>query len=516
MNTTTRHFEFKDGKSSKFWEITQADDSVTVRYGKTGTAGQSQTKAFVDSGAASKHAQKLIAEKLGKGYVEQGVVASDAPVAAVPTTETPKTRKAASASSTKPAKPVSAKQDPAAVAKDLESTPEQLAQVVGINETIDRLLAKHPKANPQLLEQFSQSRDKTVRKSGVLNANTDKAVLLKLAPQFPEDFFKNPAFDWRLLENTDLLMSLGHGVLKNILKRADCPLSFIQFVAKSGSFEDKLFIYLNEVGPESNRSHLTPDIFEAELRKRIDQIISEDESSSVREALENYSKESLPYALPGFFPQDRKRSDQRRTDMIGGYPYTSAIHPWPHWNEDGLPMQPIAQIDLGRAGELLGADFGSGLAQVWTRVTRSVDEFDAIQIPVCGEFEKGILLRIIPEIDLLNEPIDDFPDFAPWATQQLSAIDAERPGLLFVPLPEMVATPIIRWKKVGQMFYYVDMNIPMESFLEENDPNEESEDSSELSLRFRETANSVFAGPMTNGSLFLGGTGGASGADDPA
>ena len=179
-------------------------------------------------------------------------------------------------------------------------------------------------------------------------------------------------------------------------------------------------------------------------------------------------------------------------------------------------MQPIAQIDLGRAGELLGADFGRGLAQVWTRVTRSVDELDAIQIAVYGEFEKGILLRIIPEIDLLNEPIDDFPDFAPWLTQRLSATDTERPGLLFAPLKEMEATPIIRWKKVGQMFYYVDMNIPMESFLEENDPNEESEDSSELTLRFRETANSVFAGPMTNGSLFLGGTGGASGADDPA
>lgn len=132
MDKTTRHFEFKDDKSSKFWEITQAGESVTVRYGKTGTTGQSQVKAFADAAAAGKNAQKLIAEKLGKGYVELGAVAPEAP----PTTATPKTPKTASASASnaKLAKPVSAKQDPATVAKDMESTPEQLGKVVDITK----------------------------------------------------------------------------------------------------------------------------------------------------------------------------------------------------------------------------------------------------------------------------------------------------------------------------------------------------------------------------------------------
>jgi len=31
-----RRFEFTDEKSSKFWEINQEKDSVTVRYGKSG------------------------------------------------------------------------------------------------------------------------------------------------------------------------------------------------------------------------------------------------------------------------------------------------------------------------------------------------------------------------------------------------------------------------------------------------------------------------------------------------
>jgi predicted DNA-binding WGR domain protein len=84
MNKTTRHFEFKDDNSSKFWEITQTSNTVTVRYGKTGTNGQTQDKAFADTAAAGKHVAKLIAEKLGKGYVEQGnepVIGADAQAA---------------------------------------------------------------------------------------------------------------------------------------------------------------------------------------------------------------------------------------------------------------------------------------------------------------------------------------------------------------------------------------------------------------------------------------------------
>lgn len=71
MNSTpTRFFDYKDDKSSKFWEITQAGSTVTVRYGKTGTNGQTQEKVFSDTAAATKHAEKLVSEKACKGYVE--------------------------------------------------------------------------------------------------------------------------------------------------------------------------------------------------------------------------------------------------------------------------------------------------------------------------------------------------------------------------------------------------------------------------------------------------------------
>ncbi|MDB5345872.1 MAG: ligase [Schlesneria sp.] len=66
-----RYFGFHDDKSDKFWEIATAGVEVTVRYGRTGTQGQSQTKSFADTAAAAKHANKLIDEKTAKGYEEQ-------------------------------------------------------------------------------------------------------------------------------------------------------------------------------------------------------------------------------------------------------------------------------------------------------------------------------------------------------------------------------------------------------------------------------------------------------------
>lgn len=66
-NAGIRRFEFKGEKSSKFWEISVSGNCFTVRYGKIGTDGQTQDKEFADDATAQKQAQKLIAEKVGKG-----------------------------------------------------------------------------------------------------------------------------------------------------------------------------------------------------------------------------------------------------------------------------------------------------------------------------------------------------------------------------------------------------------------------------------------------------------------
>ena len=59
-----------EGGSSKFWEGTVDGNTVTVRFGKIGTAGQTKTTEFDGVAEAEKELAKLIKQKLAKGYVE--------------------------------------------------------------------------------------------------------------------------------------------------------------------------------------------------------------------------------------------------------------------------------------------------------------------------------------------------------------------------------------------------------------------------------------------------------------
>ena len=63
---------FSDDKSNKFWNIEVSKKSFTVTYGKIGTAGTSATKTFESDEKCLKEAEKVIAEKLKKGYTEAG------------------------------------------------------------------------------------------------------------------------------------------------------------------------------------------------------------------------------------------------------------------------------------------------------------------------------------------------------------------------------------------------------------------------------------------------------------
>jgi DNA ligase-1 len=69
-SATMRHFVFVEGKSAKFWEIGRSGCDVTVRFGRLGTNGQTQTKSFANEAAAQAHMEKLIEEKTEKGYEE--------------------------------------------------------------------------------------------------------------------------------------------------------------------------------------------------------------------------------------------------------------------------------------------------------------------------------------------------------------------------------------------------------------------------------------------------------------
>jgi len=72
MSFDKRRFEMVEGSSSKFWEITVEGASLTVTYGRIGTAGTSKTTKTDSAEEAAAEAAKLIREKTKKGYQELG------------------------------------------------------------------------------------------------------------------------------------------------------------------------------------------------------------------------------------------------------------------------------------------------------------------------------------------------------------------------------------------------------------------------------------------------------------
>ncbi|GHU23987.1 MolR family transcriptional regulator [Betaproteobacteria bacterium] len=72
-----RRFELIEGKSSKFWEVEQAERDLNLRWGRIGAAGQSQTKSFDDAAKAQTTLDKLVKEKIGKGYAEVNAPAGE-------------------------------------------------------------------------------------------------------------------------------------------------------------------------------------------------------------------------------------------------------------------------------------------------------------------------------------------------------------------------------------------------------------------------------------------------------
>jgi predicted DNA-binding WGR domain protein len=65
-----RYFEFIGGSSAKFWEVSVSGNEVSIRFGRIGTLGQTQVKTLADAVTATKHAEKLVGQKLAKGYRE--------------------------------------------------------------------------------------------------------------------------------------------------------------------------------------------------------------------------------------------------------------------------------------------------------------------------------------------------------------------------------------------------------------------------------------------------------------
>lgn len=65
-----RTFECTEDGAAKFWAVWVSGNDMTTHWGKIGTAGSQKTKTFATPEKARQEADKLIAEKVSKGYVE--------------------------------------------------------------------------------------------------------------------------------------------------------------------------------------------------------------------------------------------------------------------------------------------------------------------------------------------------------------------------------------------------------------------------------------------------------------
>jgi predicted DNA-binding WGR domain protein len=74
-----RRLELSEGTSNKFWQVERDDATMRVQFGRIGTAGQTQEKAFASATAAQAEVDKLIKEKVKKGYAEVGAPAATTP-----------------------------------------------------------------------------------------------------------------------------------------------------------------------------------------------------------------------------------------------------------------------------------------------------------------------------------------------------------------------------------------------------------------------------------------------------
>ncbi|HLL22344.1 MAG TPA: WGR domain-containing protein, partial [Kofleriaceae bacterium] len=82
-----QRFELTAGTSSKFWAIEQRGRSITVRFGRIGTEGQTKVTSFATASEAQIAHDKLVAEKRRKGYAPAGR-------GNVPTVKAPRTSQA--------------------------------------------------------------------------------------------------------------------------------------------------------------------------------------------------------------------------------------------------------------------------------------------------------------------------------------------------------------------------------------------------------------------------------------
>ncbi len=248
------------------------------------------------------------------------------------------------------------------LAADPSTSPAELERLLGRGAEIDRALVRHP--------------------------NVPLHVYRALAPNYPRSACANPAIG-RLIEEEPGLVQ----AMPRLLEQPLCPPSQLLWVARHGSRGQQLAVLRNPAVPDDVKALLTSAYFHRDALRRLESLALAHPTPVRRRFVEAYARLSRPYCLPHYLPLDGANPAHRLADQVGvGFPFTSAVWPWPE--VDGKPLQPVAQINLEQAGDLLGEALGTGLLQCWKVVLpRYLSQYEPF-------------VRHIPEAALTGAPSD--------------------------------------------------------------------------------------------------------------
>ena len=407
------------------------------------------------------------------------------------------------------------------VARNPNSTAEQLQACLGVAVEADRLIAGNANCGVEALRRLGTSGDSECRQAAIRHANFPPDDEMKtLIQEFPGEFFKNPALDLFLLEDPSLLTGL-----EEILDAPNCPDSIINWYLNNGTLSAKQRICLNEIGSPQIRERVNTQFFEDDFKKQAHRLSTEHPNPVFREAFGNYTKKPRACAYPKFMPQDRKNPAHRTHDMLGGFPYTSEEFPWPV-SAEGYHMQPVVQINLKEAGTLLDEDVGSGLLQIWGKIFPDAkSRFDF----VIHNYDYGVnvrnsdngifLMRIIPLDRTLASPSHVYPEISPWLPSTHGKDGESKLTPMIKRSLNQIENPLICWERMAPMLMSLEeedaanshsciclSDLAPEHFGENIDINQMNED-------FYEIATSTFNTPNTFRRVYLGGLSPAS--EDP-
>lgn len=134
------------------------------------------------------------------------------------------------------------------LAKDKKISEQALYMLLGLYPSVDRLIAKHPNAEGRdIFDELSESKDKTTRRNVFFNQNASDFTIIKLVPDFPDDFLKlkPQVLDKLVSKKPQYIYDIGQALLTRILMHRKCPQTLLHWAYKHGSAHEQLAVWRN-------------------------------------------------------------------------------------------------------------------------------------------------------------------------------------------------------------------------------------------------------------------------------